>query len=332
MKATVMGLLDGLFAAACNPGLPRRTGRRILPVPKGDAIEERADMVVVGGGIMGRSIARTMIGHGWDVRTIDDADPLNGTLPCGGSVKPSPLTGIPPEEMKPILDRLEALYGLHKERFQIRPSMGMVKADVWQVSMKSVWAAPNVTRGTVCQVDWKPNYPLVWYHSPNGVLHRVTAGVAVVTAGARCDELFPDVFPPGTLYAKQGISFRFPGTVEQAWVEAWAPYKQVTIHNIDREDGAGWETWASDGTALLQEGWGPEREEACLTRIRKGLGTAEEPRLRLTGLRPFHRLKPKPCFVQQLGSATTILTGAGKFGCISAGWAANHVARTLGVS
>src|SRR3989304_2407377 len=97
------------------------------------------EAVVVGGGIMGATIAKALREvSGRSVKLIDGNFPLSGTRASGGSVKPSPLTGLDAEQLRPALDMLDRLYGLKKEEFVLRPSGGLLKADVFQIEMDKV--------------------------------------------------------------------------------------------------------------------------------------------------------------------------------------------------
>jgi len=279
---------------------------------------------VVGGGIVGTTIAQTLQRGGREVMILDDRRERDGTRPCGGSIKPSPLTGLKKEEeYTPLLRLLEDLYGLDKERFEIRPSGGFVKANIHQVRMYEVLAVP---RRIATALSILPG-PAVLIEERGKVL-KLTASLVVVATGAWVGELLPHVFPFGSIQAKQGVGFLFDHKTEQAFVSLWAPYKQVTVHPFwlspEREV-----TWASDGTAVLLRNWTTSRTEGCLQRIQKHI-KADAPFEVRHGLRPFTRDKHRPCFLEEVQEGVWATTGGGKFGCVAAAWAALRLQEAVG--
>lgn len=278
------------------------------------------DVIVIGAGIVGATIAEAFrrIQHR-EVLVIDDGDPMAGTWPSGGSVKPSPLTGLSDEQLKPTLAMLDCLWGLSKERFEIRPSGGFLKADVYHIPMDDVYGIAT-TYGHVKAIT--PAGQVEWVHEEDEMITN-QAKLVIVAAGMGCANLFPELFPKGTLTAKQGVSFHFLGEVKQPFVQAWAPYKQITVHNII-VDGIT-RTWAADGSALKPESWTEGRSEECLNRIKGAMKRTDDPIEVRTGLRSFHSSKAKPLYLKEIQPGIWIAAGAGKFGCISAGWAANEL-------
>jgi len=120
------------------------------------------------------------------------------------------------------------------------------------------------------------------------------------------------------------VSFRFPGVIKQAFAEVWAPYKKIFVHPIMRADGD-WETWGCDGSAIIQENWDAKRVADCQSRIMRAMGSDIVPTAVNEGLRPFHSGGAKPCYLELVDDRIWCTTGAGKFGSIAAGWAANEL-------
>ena len=274
------------------------------------------DVIVVGAGIMGATIAEALrVVQGRDVIIIDREDPFAGSTCSGGLIKPSKFTGLGDDQMDPVLDLLGALWGgLKEQTFTIRPSGGLFKANIWRLNMRKVFDLPYVY-GKVTQV--LKDEPAVILNDDN----IMRCEMLVIAAGMGCAELLPDVFPPGVLTAKQGASFLFRGSVKgDPFVKAWAPYKQITVHDFDDET-----IWASDGSALKPDNWTDDRTESCIQRCMEAMGTDERPAHIAVGHRPFHKSKAKPCYLEEVADDVWVATGAGKFGSISAGWAANQL-------
>src|SRR5580765_1365903 len=272
------------------------------------------DVIIIGNGIMGASIAGVFRAQGRDTLVLDAHRPFSGTGPCGGSVKPSPLTGLSHEDEKPILDTLDSLFGLTMEKFLIHPSGGLLKTNVWQIGMDRVYNSPH-EKVEDSWIHSREGFPVVGY-SQGGETRKEGCRLLVVAAGMGTSLLVPAVH----LTAKHGVSFRFAGQVDHPFVQAWAPYKQITVHNIGPS-----EIWAADGSALKPENWTDERTVQCKIRVQGAMGTTQEPISIREGHRSFDSSGAKPCLVQQIESRIWVAVGAGKFGCLAAGWAANQM-------
>lgn len=283
--------------------------------------ELKTDIVVVGGGIMGSTIGEAFRNKGREVIILDDGKPLSGTSACGGCIKISPLMGLNKDDEKPILDLMESLFGIHKERFQIRPSMGLLKADVWQIEMDRVYKTYK-TLGEVFKLKTSPKY-YVYYRDSSKEVTRLECEILVIASGMGCSNILPSIISNKELTAKKGVTFRFKGKIEKPFVKAWAPYKQVTVHNIVLNGEN--KIWSGDGSALKPENWGSERTSEALVRIKKAMDIEDEPVDIIYGLRPFHSSHMKPCYLKKIDRHFWVATGAGKFGCISAGWAAKEI-------
>lgn len=277
------------------------------------------DTLVIGAGIIGVTIAKALRARlGQEVAIYDDDDSQAGTKASGGSVKPSHLTGLSSDDEKPVLALLDELYGLHKENFVIRPSGGLLKADVYQINMDLVREEPRIPARAVKLSKTKSGKPAVIFEDGS----FASADTVIVAAGMGCATLIPSMAKD--LFAKKGVSFIFDGEVEQAFVQAWAPYKQITVHNTTYYGQS--MVWGSDGTALKPDNWDEGRTNSCLERVMHAAELDGGPAYINTGLRPFHTdKKAKPCYMAEVSPGVIVVTGAGKFGNIAAGWAANQL-------
>jgi hypothetical protein len=291
-------------------------------------VEESHDVVVIGGGLMGATITKALR-QSRDVLIVDDKRDLAGTPPSGGTIKPSPLTGLKKvEEYFPLLDLLGELYGgLYKEPFEIRPSGKLINIDIYQLKTFRVMGTPK-RFATALSIDPKSKTVLI---REKEKIHKLYANTIIVCTGGWIRELLPMIFPEGSVKIKIGICFKYQRHCEQAFVNTWAPYKQVTVHPF-------WEsetneiTWASDGTAILAENWTRAREKKCLKRITNHLPKDFPPPFKIQkGYRPFlkKRIPGKPCFLEEVYDDIWATTGSGKFGCVAAGWAAIQLKEIL---
>lgn len=281
------------------------------------------DVIVVGAGIMGATISEAFKKvQSRDVLVIDDKRSMAGTPPSGGSVTPSKLTGLGDDLVNPVLDTLDSLWGLRKENFVVKPSMGLLKYDVYQTDMGAILDVPK-TLGKVTEVKKRGKFPQVIYGDGED-MRTLMARKVVVCAGAFCDALFPEVFG-NELTAKVGVSFRWHGKIKQAFAMQWRPYLKIFAHPIHIGNDK-WETWGCDGSAIVYKNWTEDRIPDSRERVRKAIGTKEQPYVTQVGLRPFFK-DHKPCYLDELDEGVWVATGAGKFGSIAAGWAANELLR-----
>lgn len=288
------------------------------------------DVIVVGAGIMGATISEALKKfQSRDVLVLDDNRPMAGTPPSGGSVTPSKLTGLGDDLVNPVLETLDKLWGLRKENFLVKPSMGLLKYDVFQTDMGAILSIPK-TFGTVFSVRKPGAFPQVVYTASStdgmGEAVRVMARNVVICAGSFCNVLLPEVFG-NDLTAKVGVSFRWHGKIKQAFAMQWRPYLKIFAHPI-HVGGDVWETWGCDGSAIIHKNWTDDRIPDSRERVRKAIGTKEQPYITQIGLRPFFK-DHKPCYLDEVQPNIWVATGAGKFGSIAAGWAANELLRRM---
>lgn len=283
-----------------------------------DSFSHKTDVVVIGAGILGSAITKTMNSMGVEVLLLDNNDDMCGTRPSGGSIKFSPLVGIPKDLERAVTRRLDELFGLTEETFQIRPSMKLLKAQVYQINMDNVLQTPR-TYGHVFNLELKDKE--VFYVDGEKSFRRVKTKLIVVAAGAGISKLLPRF--EGKLYGRKGVSFLFPGQIDQAFVSLWAPHKQVTVHNFQYKG----ETviWGCDGIKLKESSWKEHTTSTSLKRIKQTAGIVEEPLEIRHGIRIYHKDDEKPCFWKPVAEGIWVAAGAGKFGGICAGWIAHRL-------
>lgn len=275
------------------------------------------DVIVVGAGIIGATVAKAMQQQGRDVLLLDNEDRLSGTRPSGGHLKPSWFGDMPKAEYEPAMQVLENVWGLHEDYFKIWPAG--IKAKVYRVDTDEVVAAAGVEKlfrhvKSVSQLD---TFPLI--KSNDG---EWNCRLLLVAAGVWTETLCPQIteFSPT---AKQGVSFRFAGELKYHFISPWAPYKQVVAHQQAEN-----EIWVGDGSAILQKNWTSERTKECENRCRDELAKHNSTKLLKTlhGLRPYCKgLGTDPCLFKQIGKRAWVATGSGKSGTISAGWVVNKL-------
>lgn len=267
------------------------------------------DVIVVGAGIIGATVANALTRQGKEVLLLDDGRPNSGTPPSGGHLKPSWFGGLKKQEYEPAMDLLKKCWGLEEESFKLWPLGNHVK--VYRVNTDVVVQYPR-TIGKVTHIGRLDNYPeVVW--DGQGVRCRLL----VVCTGVWAGELIPGV----VVQSKQGVSFRLKGVLPEPVIYPWAPYKQVVAH----QQGTN-EIWAGDGTAVYPVNW-KDRTQQCLARCQKHLQITIPPVRTLTGYRPYCPLENStdPCLLKQLGPRAWLATGAGKSGTIAAGWVARRI-------
>lgn len=275
------------------------------------------EVIVIGAGIVGATITETLRRQGRDVLLLDSRDPEAGTGPCGGSVKPSPLTGMDKGELSLALKTLDEAWGLEREMYRVLPSGEPLKHEVWRIDMHDVFTIEK-TFATVSKIV---DNRIEFYLSKKYELVSEEFGLLIVASGYGTRLLisgFEDI-----LYTRKGVSFLWDGQVEFPYVQTWAPYKQVTVHNYGPKL-----VWGADGSALKPENWTWERTEQCRERIMEVMCRSDRPLQAKHGLRTFCKNigdQKRPLYLGQNQKNIWFAVGAGKFGCLAAGWAANQL-------
>lgn len=270
------------------------------------------DLIVVGCGIIGATVAKSMVEQGRDVLVLDDQRPIGGTGPSGGHLKPSWFGGMKKTDYEPAMELLDDTWGLEEEQFRIWPTSATV--TVYRVDTDQVVQYPR-TVDTVVGLQHLNNYPLV-----KTVKGEYRCRLLVVATGVWAADLIPGV----KVVAKQGVSFRLQGKLQnnQGLIKPWAPFKQVVAHQQSPN-----EIWVGDGSTIIPTNWTKERTGDCLRRCQhavKGLDWLVSKTLH--GLRPYCETEgTDPCLLRKIGPRAWLATGAGKSGTIAAGWVARRL-------
>lgn len=278
------------------------------------------DVIVVGCGIMGATIALALRKQGRDVLILDGDKPKCGTNPSGGHIKPSWSGGMSKQDYDTAFETLSGIWDVKEETFKVTVGgVKIVNTSIWRVDTAVVVKTPRCVATVEGIGLLHSNAPEVVFRKDD-VLLTERCRLLVIAAGVWCADLLPSVFPPGSLKAKQGVSFRFPGQVEP-FIRPWAPYKQVVAHQQGPD-----EIWVGDGSAIKPENWDAHMtSQRALTRCRNALGTKSLPKRTIIGLRPYCSLGDGPCYLNRVSKSLWVATGAGKLGTIAAGWAAHRI-------
>lgn len=274
------------------------------------------DVIVVGAGIIGATVAKRFSMEGASVLNLDDRRPLSGTYPSGGHLKPSWFGDMKKAEYEPAMDLLDEVWGLKKETFYVWPMQ--VPVTVYRVDTDLVLSYTSNTIVNERVTGILPNlpYPKVRFGDK-----EENCKLLVVATGVWANELIGQSVK---VQAKQGVSFRLFGRIDYPIIKPWSPYKQVVAH----QQSSG-EVWVGDGTAVVQKNWKVDQASISLQRCREATGLAGLSRMRM-GLRPYTDTLPgEPCLLKQIGPRAWVATGAGKSGTIAAGWVARRLLTQL---
>ena len=273
------------------------------------------DSVIIGGGIIGRTIFEAMKAEGRKCLLIDNKNPMAGSLASGGHFKPSWAASMKPQEYEDSAELLDNLFGIKTEKFKMRPTG--VRVSVSRIDMDQVNGMDGHTYGTVTGITSGAR-PTVSYTLLEGNLKReIRCRTVVVAAGVWCDRLL-DLDRP--ISVKQGVSFRFRGTVKTPFIKPWAPYKQIVAHQQNRR-----EIWVGDGSAILEKNWTRTRTKECEDRCQHALKFKNGAIKTILGFRPYCNTDKAPCLCKHVQKNVWVATGAGKLGTIAAGWAAKLI-------
>lgn len=273
------------------------------------------DVIVIGGGIIGATIAKTLLDARREVLCLDREEPLGGTAPSGGHLKPSWL-GMTEDEYKPGMEILDKTWGLIKEDFRYKEQ----PTTVFRVDTDVVVGWEGKDKANVERIEQLHNYPKVLYRAKDDPtkLFEERCRLLIVAAGIWTNEL---LHPHGyrlDIQPKQGVSFRITHQLAEPFIQEWAPYKQIVAHQQSAT-----EVWMGDGTAILQKNWRDQRDDECLDRCLKVLNVKSAPYRKLHGIRPAVEKKTGICVMDHPWPRVWVVTGASKRGTIAAGVAAH---------
>lgn len=265
------------------------------------------DVAIVGSGLFGSIIARSLSSLGQSVIIFDDNRPEAGSKPAACLMKPGWFSSMGKAVYDPALELLDELYRVQEIQFKMRLSGLKVKV-FWVPPAKILNEKP--VHATVDQLIWRGD---CWEVGPD------TAKVVIVAAGIWTELLVPEVKQK----AQAGIAFLWPeNKIAEPFIAPWAPYKQIVGFN--RGDGL----WISDGTTILRHKWTTSRmlksEIRCSGATRATVGQ----HTRLFGIRPYHG--QKPCYLEEVRPKLWVATGGAKNGTLAAAWCAYRLRREVG--
>ena len=267
------------------------------------------DTIVVGAGIIGATIALTLRKEGRKVLLLDRNEPMAGTTPSGGHLKPSWFGGMKKVDYEPALELLDNVWGLIEEKFVVKPKG--VEETVYRVDTDKV-VNTKKKLVDVQQINYKNKRPIVTLSSGE----ELKCKLLIVATGVWVEELFPEI----TVTSKQGVSYRFKGKLDKPFIKTWAPYKQIVAHQQSKK-----EIWVGDGTAIIPNNWTKSREGQSIARCCVAVKGERMKSRAIHGLRPYITNGPKPCLLKRINKRVWAVTGAGKLGTIAAGWAARRI-------
>lgn len=245
-------------------------------------------VLVVGAGVAGAVIARTLEAAGHEVLAFDAGLPNPGTAASAGLIHDawSPLSK---EDTKAALALLDELFGLRRVTMRVHGMAGkFVKEVVVHACPPERTALKLVNKRNVVKVgsNWlhatAPETETK-VHGGSRVGLETYAGKVVVAAGHWTGKLLGK---PDLVTAKAGVSFRYPlqeGDAAASFIRPWAPYKQIVGYDVR----PGREFWAGDGSALKPESMTLDRVTVSRNRVREALPFGfPEPNRTVVGLRP----------------------------------------------
>lgn len=287
----------------------------MTPLPE----PEHREVIVVGAGIFGTTIARKLAKDGHDVLVLDSEKIYAGSTPAACLMKPSWLTKLSKTQQAESFATLDELYGLHELNARVMVSGFVKQQPVFWVAPRAILKPGRYEKGDVLSIGQQDFYPLV--RLADRVIHCKTL---ILAAGVWTANLI-DV---PKLRGQAGVAFTWTtDSMEEGFprVKPWAPYRQLVAMEI--EPG---KTWCGDGTAVNEESMTVMREAKCLERCSDFTKKNPEAATRLRGIRPYIKGLTAPCYLkkEELPGVWTV-TGGAKNGTASAGWAAYNIAKQL---
>jgi glycine/D-amino acid oxidase-like deaminating enzyme len=263
------------------------------------------DTIVVGAGLFGQVIAKSLQLKGHSILVLDDRREGSGSKPAACLMKPSWVSGLGKEVYNPALQQLNDLYGVHDIDFKV----GIGYTTVHWVNPAAILHGVPVTQATVGAVGdgWVSTHRGETLHAR----HVIVAG-GVWTSG----------LVPYYVEGRAGAAFLWPkGKIERPFISPWAPYRQLVAFN--RGDGL----WVGDGTAVKT--WDEERERVSLKRCSDAVDRAliDKP-ITLYGQRPYIQ-GVKHAHIKQITNRTWAASGGAKNGTIGAGYCGHYFAELL---
>jgi glycine/D-amino acid oxidase-like deaminating enzyme len=262
------------------------------------------DVAVIGAGLFGSIIAKSLRKLGRSVTVIDDGRPERGSGPAACLIKPSWLATFGRKDVEAALAHLDSLYGVQDLSFRVGAGL---RATVHWCRPDAILGPPDIAAKVQGLRPFGREY-LVTLAAPK---RDIRCHVVIVAAGVWTGLLVRSV--PVTGQAGMAFLWR-QGKIETPFIKVWAPYKQLVAFN--RGDGL----WVGDGTSILWNNWNEERAAVSEKRCKQAIGTPVPPE-RLFGVRPYVRLGgTKPCYLEEVKPGLWVATGGAKNGTLAASW------------
>lgn len=288
------------------------------------------DVAIVGAGLFGATIARSLRKRGISTLVFDDARPFAGSLASGSLMKPSWFDGLGKDVYEPALAELHDVYSVRELEFTIAPKL--FKSKVLWVPTHEILALEDVIAEKV--VDIRPGMVRTEtgggpFANPPGNWKTYEARRIVVAAGHWCRELLHEVQVEG----KAGLSFRWTDASTANTINPWAPYKQMVRfteeHVMDQRNPS---IWAGDGTAIHPDNLTGERQQQSCKRVIEWVRDAnpllDHGPVATLGIRPYCP-GVKPALLREVRPCVWVATGGAKNGLIGAGWVARKLAEAF---
>lgn len=275
---------------------------------------EKADAIVVGGGLFGRIITHALRAQGRKVILIDAAHDTRGSNAAGCVMKPSWLSRLG-DDFQPAMALLARLYSsFEQRRFRVN---GMAWADCYWVRPDQVLLDPGTGDFTAEEDDRRGSVGHVIDNqvifATQAGLQRAEAPLIIVAAGIWTEHLLPEL--RGRVTAKWGVATISAATLEHDFIRAWAPYRQVVGVNLEPTGRA----WTGDGSALNKPPVG-DQLGAILRREEVPAALASRT---ILGARPYAALaKDQAALLEEVRPGVWAATGGAKNGTAAAAWCA----------
>jgi glycine/D-amino acid oxidase-like deaminating enzyme len=281
-----------------------------------------ADTIVIGNGLFGAIIAKSLRAIGQTVFVIDSNEERAGSKPAGCLMKPSWYSGLGKEVHEPSMKLLDSLYGVQTVQFSIKP---VGSAEVYWIPPSSILSGEYCV-GKVTDIKQADGGWLVAADIGDFEMYHACKNL-VVAAGVWTEKLLEKlgVFPKGGMAAQTGISWVWDGALKENTISVWAPYRQLVAMNF----GEG-KCWAGDGTSIKDVNFGEKHVQASWNRcspyaeasggFTNGKG--------IIGMRPYMK-GHKPCYLAEPLSGLWVATGGAKNGTVAAGYCAHVITEAL---
>jgi glycine/D-amino acid oxidase-like deaminating enzyme len=280
------------------------------------------DTIIIGAGLFGSVIARTLRAAGQTVFMIDSDHAARGSKPAACLMKPSWLRAFTKKQREEQFRHLDELYGLKELDFA---TAGGVKLKVPWVDPAKVLAEKRV----IDHWHYISDGPGGWWLMCEKDVH--IAKNLVIAAGVWTSEVLKKVANtdmkclPVDVRALAGKALLFPeASLDQPFIKPWAPFKQIVAFN--RGDGL----WAGDGSSIIAKNWTGEKSEAVDRRCFDAVSARHswaagswDSRVPLFGLRPYVKaMNGNPAYLREHFPGLWVATGGAKNGTMGAAWCA----------